>query len=125
MIIDPDTDRMTAEARPAESFGSRIPYVVPDSLDELTGPATGVIELPVHIDWGPDPRYDLNDPDSRRSCYVHVLSEAATRDELVRYLNKDLLLDLWPRLTLPRYCVRLWHRTFPELAALGSGNAWR
>jgi hypothetical protein len=110
---------------PADDFGSRIPYVVPASLDELTGPASGVVELPVQLDWAPDTRYDLDDPDSRRSCYVKVLSEASTREELARYVDKDLLVETWPRLTLPRHCVRLWHDTFPELAALGSGNAWR
>ena len=27
------------------------PYVTPDSLDELSGPTTGVIELPIGLDW--------------------------------------------------------------------------
>ncbi len=111
--------------QPGDLYDSRIPYVVPASLDQLTGPNSGTVELPVHIDWGPERTYDLDDPDSRLSMYIRVISEASTVDELARYLNKALLIELWPQLRLPRHCVRLWHSTFPQLAALGSGNAWR
>jgi hypothetical protein len=107
------------------SFEARIPCPVPDSLDELTGLVTGVVDLPVHLDWGPDPSYDLADPDRRLALYVAVISEAGSVAELARYLNHELLVELWPRLRLPRHCVRRWHDAFPELAALGSENAWR
>lgn len=110
---------------PVEPFGARVPYLVPESLDELSGPIAGVVELPVHLDWGPDPRYDLADPDSRLALYSAVISEAGSTADLARYLSKGLLVDLWPRLRLPKHCVRRWHQAFPELEALESGNAWR
>ena len=37
------------------------PYVVPDSLGELTGPASGVVELPTHLAWSGLRVYDLGD----------------------------------------------------------------
>jgi hypothetical protein len=29
------------------------PHVVPDSLEELHGPSTGELHLPLRLDWGP------------------------------------------------------------------------
>lgn len=37
------------------------PYVTPDRLEELTGPAGGVVELPAHLDWSGQRIYDLDD----------------------------------------------------------------
>jgi hypothetical protein len=111
--------------QPGDTYASRIPYVVPESLDQLTGPRTGIIELPTPIDWSPQPRYDLDNPDDRVSLYTKVISEASTVDDLSRFLNKDLLIELWPQLRLPRYCVPKWHEAFPRLAALGSGGIWQ
>jgi hypothetical protein len=111
--------------QPGDSHASRIPYVVPESLDLLTGPRSGIVELPIPIDWSPKHSYDLGDPDDRVSMYTTVISEASTVAELSRFLNKDLLIELWPQLRLPRYCVRRWHTAFPQLAALGSGGVWQ
>jgi hypothetical protein len=111
--------------QPGDLHATRIPYVVPDSLDQLTGPSSGVVELPIPIDWSPRRSYDLGDPDDRISLYTTVISEAATVDDLARFLNKDLLIALWPQLRLPRYCVRRWHTAFPQLAAIGVGGVWQ
>jgi hypothetical protein len=115
-------DRRT---QPGDLHESRIPYVVPESLDQLTGPRTGIVELEVPLNWSPQRTYDLGNPDDRISLYTTVLSEASTVEDLTRLLNKDLLLELWPQLRLPRYCVRRWHTAFPELAALGAGGVWQ
>jgi hypothetical protein len=37
------------------------PYVVPDTLGELTGPASGVVELSTHLAWSGLRAYDLGD----------------------------------------------------------------
>lgn len=111
--------------QPGDTYASRIPYVVPQSLDQLTGPRTGTVEVGVPIDWSPPRSYDLADFDDRVSLYTTVLSEASTVEDLSRFLNKDLLIELWPQLRLPRYCVRRWHTAFPELAALGAGGVWQ
>lgn len=36
-------------------------YALPESLDELVGPASGAMTLPRHFDWGPYYVYDLAD----------------------------------------------------------------
>jgi hypothetical protein len=104
-------------ARPGDTYASMIPYIVPESLDVLTGPTTGTIELPTRLDWGPDSRYDLADIDDATTLYTKVISEASTLDDLTLFLNRDLLVRLWPRLRLPRRCAELWNRAFPQLAA--------
>lgn len=45
------------------------PYPEPPArLDDLTGPTSGTVELPVTIDWGPRRSYDLGeDADRSRS----------------------------------------------------------
>lgn len=110
---------------PGDSYASRIPYVVPESLDQLTAPRTGIVELPVALDWGPQRVYDLSKADDRLFLYQTVLSEASTLDQLTALVNKDLLIELWPQLHLPRYCVRRWHTAFPHLAELGAGGIWQ
>jgi hypothetical protein len=108
-------------AKPGDTYESMIPYVVPDSLDDLTGPTTGTIELPVSIDWGPDRTYDLGDPDARLWLYTRTIREASSTDQLAQFLNRDLLIELWPKMRLPRRCVEMWHAKFPVLAEAGSG----
>jgi hypothetical protein len=39
--------------------------------------------------------------------------------------NQLVEFHLWPRLRLPRYCVRRWRGQFPQLAVLGSGGVWQ
>lgn len=45
------------------SYRDIVPYEVPSSLDALRGPATGTLELPVTVHWGPQHVYDLARPD--------------------------------------------------------------
>jgi hypothetical protein len=111
--------------QPGDLHAKRIPYVVPESLDELTGPRSGVVELGTPINWSPQRTFDLANPDDRVSLYTTVISEASTPADLSRFLNKDLLIELWPQLRLPRYCVRRWHTQFPQLAAIGTAGPWQ
>ncbi len=110
------------QAQPGDTYSSRIPYVVPDSLDLLTGPTAGTIELPTRLDWGPDSRYDLANIDDATTLYTKVISEASNLDDLTLFLNRDLLVRLWPRLRLPRRCAELWNRAFPHLAGSANGS---
>jgi hypothetical protein len=98
-----------------EKFQRRLPV----SLDNLHGPAQGVVELPLHIAWSGMTSYDLSKPRQRRGLYRTVLHEGL-RKELPRYLNQDLLLHLWPVLrTLVGRAVRtVWEDAFPQLASL-------
>jgi len=106
------------------AYAASIPYAVPDSLDQLTGPTSGTVELPISIDWSRDRTYDLDDPDDRRWLYTRVIREAASAEELASLLNRDLLVELWPQMHLPRHCVERWHARFPELARIGSAIRW-
>ncbi|MET7698348.1 hypothetical protein [Streptomyces sp. NPDC005485] len=87
----------------------------PESLDELHGPAHGVVELPLHLAWSGMTSYDLSNPRQRMGLYRTVLHEGL-HDDLPRYLNRDLLLELWPVLrTIAGRTV--WEDAFPELAS--------
>lgn len=97
-----------------EKFRRRLP----ESLDELHGPAQGVIELPLHVAWSGMTSYDLGKPRQRMGLYRTVLHEGLS-DDLPHYLNQDLLLQMWPVLrTLVGRTVRtVWEDAFPKLAA--------
>ena len=110
--------RKTPEPRPPADYvpyGERKPYVVADDLDELRGPTSGTVALPHHLDWSGSPVYDLDDPAELASMYKTVLNEAATVDDLRMWLNRQLLMRLWPTLWLPAALRRAWQQRFPML----------
>jgi len=102
---------MQAGARYAEIR----PYTVPDSLSELTGPVSGVVDLPTSLDWSQQGRYDLSVDKDRRRLYETVIREAMDPAELRRLLDEGLLLRLWPSLWLPRRVKAMWEDRFPQL----------
>lgn len=91
---------------------------LPRSLDDLHGPAQGVVELPLHIAWPGMASHDVSNPRQRMGPYRTVLHEGL-HDDLPRYLNQNLLLHLWPVLrTLVGRTVRtVWEDVFPQLAS--------
>ncbi|MFG3021584.1 hypothetical protein ACGFZQ_24050 [Streptomyces sp. NPDC048254] len=97
-----------------EKFRGRLP----ESLDELHGPIHGVVDLPLHMAWSGMTSYDLGKPRQRMGLYRTVLHEGL-HDDLPRYLNQDLLHELWPVLrTLVGRTVRaVWEDAFPQLAS--------
>jgi hypothetical protein len=97
-----------------EKFRRRLP----ESLNELHGSAQGVVELPLHLAWSGMTSYDMSKPRQRMGLYRTVLHEGL-RDDLPRYLNRGLLLQLWPVLrTLVGRTVRtVWEDAFPQLAS--------
>ncbi|MER5603673.1 hypothetical protein [Streptomyces sp. NPDC002265] len=98
-----------------EKFWRRLP----DSLDELHGPAQGVVEPPVTVVWSGLRAFDLANERQRMSLYRIVLAEGM-RQDLCALLNRDILLRSWPTLrTLVSTTVRgVWEDRFPELRAL-------
>ncbi|PMC75278.1 transcriptional regulator [Brachybacterium sp. UMB0905] len=91
------------------------PYAIVDSLDELAGPTTGMVTLPVTVHWsGLRDTFDLDVPRDRRRIYQSVLSNG-TREDLVRFLHPDLLVDVWPQLGLDQRITELWTERFPQL----------
>lgn len=105
--------------RSAAPAGSRYQdqrhYVVATSLAELRGPTGGVVTLGRQLDWSGDPRYDLNDPGDLQVLYQTVLNEAASVEDLRRWLDGDTLRRLWPHLWLAPRLRALWEAGIPEL----------
>lgn len=84
---------------------------LPASLGELQGPLIGSVGLPLWIFWsGSDPgsiRWDLSDPDRRRSLYEIVLQEGGL-DDVRRLVNGSELVRIWDRLYLPSWIRHAW-----------------
>ncbi|MFD5190081.1 transcriptional regulator [Streptomyces sp. NPDC058357] len=90
---------------------------LPSALSELAGPQHGSVRLPLHLAWSGLTTFDLDRPRLRMSYYRIVLAEGR-HDDLVQYLDQDLLVGLWPTLrTLVSRDVReVWESAFVELA---------
>lgn len=97
-------------------YADHIPYVTPDSLDDLRGPASGVMTVGPHIDTSLNPTYDLDTGDRTLGLYSATVRDGVVPDH-IRVLNRSLLLRLWPDLNLPTRCRVIWESTFPELTA--------
>ncbi|WFE40345.1 hypothetical protein [Micromonospora sp. WMMD998] len=105
--------------------GSRKPYearpgrlaVVADDLNELTGPTTGIVELPHRLFWQPDRHVDLDQPGLLNWMYETVLTEAVHPDELRTWLHGVTLARLWSTLYLPGGVRRAWEERHPGLRA--------
>jgi hypothetical protein len=97
-----------------EQYAQRLPA----SLKALAGPTTGTVDLPLHIVWSGRHSYGLGEPRSRMSLYRTVLAEGQ-RQDLIAYLNSDLLIAQWPvlRTLISRPLREAWEGHFPELAA--------
>jgi hypothetical protein len=74
-----------------------------------------VVELPLGLMWLPDRSFDLSDDEERLWMYAIVLREARSRQHLRALLNRRLLREMWPDLTLPRGSSRLGN-SFPAVA---------
>lgn len=118
------------DAADALAPGVTDPYKVkfvrrlPGALEELHGPRHGVVQLPLHVAWSGLTAFDLDRPRSRMSLYRTVLAEGL-HDDLCRYLDHDLLLELWPvlRNLIGRAVREAWEESFPGLAPATGGAA--
>lgn len=91
------------------------PYDVPARLDELHGPRSGRMELPLNVYWGPPYTFDLANESDVVEAYQATLREGRVVDQ-VEVFNQDLLVTIWPELVLPVRVRELWENRFPELA---------
>lgn len=92
------------------------PYTVPETLEELTGPTTGVVELPLRLDWSEQGRYDLADPKQLALMYEVVIRESMHVEDLRAFLDGPTLRRIWGRLWLSRKVRRMWETRFHALA---------
>jgi len=115
--VDPQRGTVTEQRR----YADHRPYPDPPGrLADLTGPTEGLVELPITIDWGPRRHYDLSTDADRRVLCERVLQEAASTDEVARYVNGAILVEVWPRLFLPRRVRQRWEERFSELTQAAS-----
>jgi hypothetical protein len=92
--------------------------IVVTDLASLRGPANGTAELPLWLFWSSaDRRFDLDSAPTRRWLYQTVLREAARPSYLTDYLNRGILLRLWPDLRLPAGVRRAWEELHPILGS--------
>ena len=87
---------------------------VADDLDDLDGPSTGLVELPLGLEWSTRLPIRLDDPNSVLSGYATVLREAKHEDDF-KYLNRQILIRIWPEIFLPQAIREAWSQRFPEL----------
>ncbi|HEX8345695.1 MAG TPA: hypothetical protein VF657_13315 [Actinoplanes sp.] len=104
-------------SRPPRRYDSRPgrTTVVTATLDELRGPVGGTVELPNSLLWLPDRAVDLDDTWTRGWVYALVLREARRRDDLRKWINGEVLAELWPALNLPRGVRTAWEDRHPVL----------
>jgi hypothetical protein len=92
------------------------PVIVPASLDDLRGPASGVVELPLRLYWSAGSRrFDLADPHQAADLCEAILDTAATAADITAYLNADLLIRAWPAVGMSRAKRDAWESRFPVL----------
>ena len=94
------------------------PIVLPERLDLLTGPTSGVVVLPRHLKWSGSARYDLESPGRIIDLYHTVIHEAASPEDLHTYLNATMLKRLWTYMWIGPHVRRAWEERFGELAEL-------
>ncbi|MFI1177526.1 hypothetical protein [Streptomyces melanogenes] len=107
-----------------EVLRARYARELPARLDELTGPAHGLVELPLHLVWSGLRSFDLDRPRLRMSLYRTVLAEGL-RPDLAAFLNRDLLVQQWPvlRTLISRPIREVWEEAFPELTPARAATA--
>jgi hypothetical protein len=111
-----DTARASSSRPPYQARPGRRAVVAAD-LSELHGPTSGVVELPNRLFWQPDRHVDLDNPALLEWMYETVLREAASIEELRTWLNGPTLVQLWPRLFVPRGVRQAWEERHPALNA--------
>jgi hypothetical protein len=89
-------------------------------LEALSGPTTGVVRLPRHLDWSGNAVYDLDAPGRVVDLYRTVVIEAATPEHLYAYLDAGTLRRLWSYIWLPREVRDAWQARFADLATIGA-----
>jgi hypothetical protein len=108
----PEVGAVSRAAVLEERYRSRLP----ETLDDLTGPGHGTVQLPAHIAWSGLTAFDVGRAALCTSMYQVVLTEGVQED-LAAYLNRGLLLTHWPvlRTVLGRAIRDVWEAAFPEL----------
>lgn len=91
------------------------PIFVADRLWRLPiKAALAEVTLPLELNWSrPGAAFRLSDRRRRARCYEVVLREG-TPDDILRYVDGALLVDLWSELVLPRAIRDAWEPVIDE-----------
>jgi transcriptional regulator with XRE-family HTH domain len=83
--------------------------IVPTTLPRLPlTEAFASVELPLHLNWSdPGRQFDLRDRADRARLYEIVIREG-TSEDILRYIDGALLIDLWDELVLPSAIRSRW-----------------
>lgn len=111
-LLDSAGFELTAERR--VNFAERPlsrgrPIVVADRLWRLAiRDAFATVTLPLGLNWSrAGATFDLSDRRQRARCYEVAFREG-TANDLLRYVDGALLVDLWDELVLPREIRGAW-----------------
>jgi hypothetical protein len=91
------------------------PYVLPETLEELQGPTSGLVVLPLSLAWTGRRQFNLDRPPDLTRMYKVVLHEAHDVEDLRRFLNSNVLVRRWDEIRPGRTVRALWEARFPEL----------
>lgn len=71
----------------------------------------------MRLAWSGPGEFDVSDPGQRLTLYCPLL-DCGQRDDIVRYVNAELLRRDWPRIRklTSRGLITLWERRLPDLA---------
>ncbi|WP_166786504.1 hypothetical protein [Cryobacterium sp. TMT2-15-1] len=72
------------------------------------------MQLPPLVYWGPKSSFDVESEGDLITAYQATIQEGRVVDQ-VEILNQDLLIMIWPTLTMPPRVRQLWEGRFPEL----------
>lgn len=77
LAADRHNEIMSSRKGALFSYAEVRPYAAAESLEELCGPAHGVLELPQELAWSGRRRFDLDDDYDRAAAYKILLEEGA------------------------------------------------
>lgn len=97
-------------------FGQRKFYAIPDNLEQLHGPAGGMMRLPSSIHWARKggSTVDLSTPGGRSIAYGAAMGEG-TLEQVCRIINRQHLVCDWATIPKALRMTALWEDRFPEL----------
>ena len=84
------------------------PVEIPDDLaDGTVAPERGRVKLPKRLAWSGQGKFDLDDPRDRMYVYQLVMTEG-TCDDVRRYIDLSLLLEMWHDMWLSPHVRERW-----------------
>lgn len=97
-------------------FWQRKFYAIPNSLDDLNGPAGGMMLLPTSIHWAKKggSTVDLSTRGGRSIAYGAAMGEG-TLEQVCGIVNGEHLLREWDTIPKALRMTALWEDRFPEL----------